>query len=177
MEDVPPVTALGFSVKPERLAGVTARFVVGDWPFSVAVIVALTVAATPVVEAWKVVDDWPEGTVIVAGTVTEGSLLFNATGVPPVGAALLMVTVPVTEFPPTTVEGFTDTDVAVNGLIVRVAVWTSPNFAEMTTDVWTLTPVVTTVNVAVVWPAGTVTVAGTVVEGSLLESLTSIPAA
>jgi hypothetical protein len=52
-------------------------------------------------------------------------LLDSATVAPPVGAALLNVTVPVAELPPFTLEGLTvreDKDAAEAGLTVRVAV-------------------------------------------------------
>src|ERR1700694_95118 len=45
----------------------------------------------------------PAGTVTLAGTVT-GSPADNDTAAPPAGAAALSVTVPVTRFPPTTLD-------------------------------------------------------------------------
>ena len=67
----------------------------------------------------------PAATVTEAGTVAEGLLLESATEMPPVGAALLNVTVPVDEVPLTTVVGFTETEeraTAAAGVIERAAV-------------------------------------------------------
>ena len=49
------------------------------------------------------------GTVTVAGTVADGSLLARFTTAPPAGAGPLKVTVPWALLPPTTIAGFTVT--------------------------------------------------------------------
>jgi hypothetical protein len=49
------------------------------------------------------------------------------------------------------------------------------SLAETDTDVDLVTAVVVTVNVAVVAPAGTVTLAGTVADALLLVSVTTVP--
>lgn len=52
---------------------------------------------------------WPAGTVTFAGTAaSEGLVLASVTTVPPLGAALRNVTVPVDVVPPTTVLGVND---------------------------------------------------------------------
>jgi hypothetical protein len=72
----------------------------------------------------------PPATVTLAGTVAaEVLLLVSVTTAPPVGAALLKVTVPVDDDPPGTVVGFKETDATVTGgaftVIVTVAVFDS----------------------------------------------------
>ena len=53
----------------------------------------------------------PAATVTLGGTVAAAVLLLeSATVAPPAGAAPLSVTVPVEEFPPVTVVGFSDSD-------------------------------------------------------------------
>ena len=69
----------------------------------------------------------PAATVTLAGTVAVAVLLLDrVTTAPPVGAALLNVTVPVLEVPPATVAGLKVTEdsarVSVGGLTVRVTV-------------------------------------------------------
>jgi hypothetical protein len=59
----------------------------------------------------------------VAGTVAAAVLAeVRATVIPPTGAGLLMVAVPVELPPPTTVVGVSDTPVTVGPLTVKVAV-------------------------------------------------------
>jgi hypothetical protein len=79
--------------------------------------------ATPLVVIAKVAVVAPAVTVTLAGTVAAALLLDNATDAPPTGAALLRVTVPVEELPPTTLVGFTVRFEIVAGLIVSVAVF------------------------------------------------------
>jgi len=61
-------------------------------------------------------------TVTLAGTVAAALLLDSVTTAPPVGAALLKVTVPVDEVPPVTEVGFSVTDDTAEELTVRVKV-------------------------------------------------------
>jgi hypothetical protein len=70
----------------------------------------------------------PAGIVMVAGTlVTRVLLVFKEITAPPVGAALLSVTVPVADVPPATWVGLTDTDESkVGAVIVRAAVLLTP---------------------------------------------------
>jgi|SRR5271157_4819555 len=68
--------------------------------------VADVVELTAVVVTVKVAVVAPAATVTLAGTVAEALLLPSVTAAPPVGAALLKVTVPVEEAPPVTVVGF-----------------------------------------------------------------------
>ena len=71
----------------------------------------------------------PAGTVTFAGTrATEVLLLDNDTTTPPLGAGPLSVTVPVEGFPPTTLGGFTASELntAATGVTVRRAVRVTP---------------------------------------------------
>ena len=84
----------------------------------VVTVVLLTVNVAPVA---------PAGTVTWAGTVaTPVSLLERDTVAPPLGAAALSVTAPVSEEPPVTVVGFSDKDVSFGpdaaGVTIREAV-------------------------------------------------------
>jgi hypothetical protein len=104
------------------------------------------------------------------------------TAVPPDGAALVSVTVPVDEFPPTTLVGLTLTadsdDGGGGGDTVNVAVRLAPPYAPLiVTGVDAATDAVVTVNVALVAPAATVTLAGTVAAAVLPVSVTSAPPA
>jgi len=58
----------------------------------------------------------PAATVTLDGTVDAAALLLeSATVAPPAGAAPLNVTVPVEEFPPVTLVGFSESDERVGG--------------------------------------------------------------
>lgn len=62
----------------------------------------------------------PAATVTLAGTRAAAVLLLESTTMaPPAGAAALSVTVPVEEFPPTTLVGFTVSDETVTGAEVE----------------------------------------------------------
>ena len=90
---------------------------------------------------------------------------------------------PVEELPPVTVEGLSVTLPTVpcvdggTALMVRSAVMVLAEVAEIVTGVELATAEVVTVKVAVVWPAGIETLAGTVAAGLLDESVTLTPAA
>jgi len=122
----------------------------------------------------------PAATVTFAGTVATAVLLLDSvTTAPPDGAGPLNVTVPVDELPPVTVVGDSDS-VESDGAPADpgVTVSTAPHDVFSTAHIFTCvvddTLVVPTLNVAVVAPAGTVTVAGTVA-GDTEESCTVAP--
>jgi hypothetical protein len=122
----------------------------------------------------------PAGMVILLGTLARLELLRNCTTTPPAGAGPLRVTVPVAVLPPHTVVGLIVSDWSVTlgaGLTVRVAVReTPPADAVIVTLVVLETARVETVKVALVVPAGTVTVLGTVATlGLLLLRFTTNP--
>jgi hypothetical protein len=85
--------------------------------------------STLTVVTGKVAEVEPAGTVTLVGTKAGDPFVHSCTAVPPAGAATLRLTVPITEFPPTTVAGETDTDVRAAtwaGVTVRVEVLLEP---------------------------------------------------
>jgi hypothetical protein len=125
----------------------------------------------------------PAGTNTLLGTLAAPLLLERMTSTPPAGAGALNVTVPLEDSkPPTTLVGFSVSEVSVGagggtGCTVSAAVLLTPPYApEMVTAVDAATPLVLTVNVALVAPAATVTLAGTWAAAVLLlESATCAP--
>src|SRR5258707_13235488 len=121
-------------------------------------------AATAVVVTVNVAVVLPASTVTLVGTVPAALFLDKATEMPPFGAALVKVTVPVEEVPPVTLVGLTETDEigrAAGRERTEVSV-VAVSLKEMVTAVDEATAVVVTVNVAVVLPASTAKLAGTV---------------
>ena len=111
----------------------------------------------------------PLGTVTVEGTVAADVLLASATVAPPDGAATFSVTVPVAFVdPPVRDEGLIETEFTRNGVTVSVAVLVPLNVPVMVTLVELETAFDVIVKFAVVEPAGTVTVLGTVATSVLL---------
>ena len=78
--------------------------------------------ATAIVVTVKVTDVAPAAMVTDAGGVAAVELLLRAITRPPVGAAELIVAVPVEDVPPTTEVGFSVIELSVGALIVSVAV-------------------------------------------------------
>jgi hypothetical protein len=70
------------------------------------------------VSIWNVWLKLPAATVTFAGTVAAAMLLVNDTNAPPVGAADVNVTVPVTTSPPETDVGDTETDCSAAVVVV-----------------------------------------------------------
>jgi hypothetical protein len=180
VELFPPLTLVGFRVSEERLtagAPVIVRKACATLDPSVAVIAAVKVPVTGVVVTVNEALVLPAATVTVLGTLAELLLLESDTVAPPEGAGPSRVTVPCDDEPPVTLVGFNVTEVgAKEGVMVREA-WNSldPRVAVINTDVVELGGEVVTVNVAVVLPAGTVTLLGTLAELLLLESVTTAP--
>jgi hypothetical protein len=146
------------------------------------VIVTGVEAVTVLVVTVNVAVVAPVATVTLAGTVAAAELSDRVTTAPPVGAALVSVTVPVEEAPPVTLVGLIVTadrlDDAATGVTVNVAVRVvPPNDPVIVTGVEAVTVLVVTVNVAVVAPAATVTLAGTVAAVELPDSVTTAPPA
>ena len=132
-------------------------------PLRVAVIVANVLALTVLVVAVKVAVVAPARTVTFAGTLTEVWLLARLTSAPPDGAGVLRVTVPVELAPPRRLVGSSLSPVSPSGLIVNVApIEVAPNVPVIVAEACAVTDFVVTVKVAVVAPAGTETLAGTV---------------
>ena len=124
----------------------------------------------------------PAATVTLAGTLAAWLLLDSITCAPPAGAGPLSVTVPVEDpTPPTTLLGFKVSEETVGrggGITVSEADrLTPPKDAERVTVVEVDTVLVLTVKVALVLPAATVTLAGTLAAPLLLDSATCAPPA
>ena len=120
----------------------------------------------------------PAGTVTLAGSAaTAGLLLESVIVAPPAGAAAHRCTVPVEGVPPGTLVGLRDRESRVVAYTIRMApTVTSSKVAEILTA--QVTGLVDTTKFALVAPAGTVTLAGTVAAaGVSLESATVIPPA
>ena len=105
VDEVPPRTALGVSVRPVTVGELIVRVGVSDWPLSETVIFAVVWVFTPVVVTLKVPVVLPEVIVMVDGTLAAAVLLERAMTVPAEGAGPLMVTVPVKLVPPRTAVG------------------------------------------------------------------------
>jgi hypothetical protein len=160
----PPTTEVGATLTLLSAGGITVIVAVTETPPRVAVIVALVTAATGKVMIGIVVDVDPAGTVTVPGTTTAPSLDVTETTLPPVGAGPLIVTVPVEVKPPITEFGEMVSAVGVRTVTVRV--WfkeTVPADAEITdVDFEVSAAFVLIVKLALVAPAGTTIVDGTV---------------
>lgn len=98
---------------------------------SVAVSFAATVLETAVVVTLNVAVFAPAAIVTVVGVDASLLLLVKVTAIPPVGAAVPIVTVPFATFPPTKDAGLNVSPVITGGLIVKVVVASTmpPDFA------------------------------------------------
>src|SRR2546422_4458717 len=155
-------------------------------PPNVAEIVAEVDAVTDTVVTVNVALVAPAGTVTLplTGTLATALLLDRVTSAPPVGAVALNVTVATEELPPTTLVGFSAKPDTVRGgggaggeTVSRAVLVRPPKEAEIVMVVDAVTEVVVTLKLAVVDPAATVTLAGTVATTVLLlERVTAVAA-
>ena len=179
MPDVPVTVSIYVPAGVPPVAGFTVSKVVLEVPPYEAEMVAGVAAFTALVFTVNVALVAPAATVTLAGTVAADALLERETTAPPLGAAPLSVTVPVDDVPPLTVAGLTateDSTAAVAGFTVsRVVLVVPPYEAVMVTGVAAVTALVVIVNVALLVPAATVTLAGTVAADTLLERSTTTP--
>lgn len=151
-------------------------------PLYFAVIVTTVEAVTLAGSTMTLADFCPAGTTSVAGTANAVLLLVSATLAPPEGAAPLKVTVTKSPVEPNkALEGpaVTATDARLGnttGVSVTVAVCVPPlYFAVTVTAVDAVTAEVCTFTFAVVRPAATTTLAGSVSAALPLESVTVAP--
>lgn len=145
-------------------------------PVTVKVVAAVTVFVVMV----NVADVAPAATVTLAGTVPAAvGVDARAITAPPVGAALVRVTVPVTAKPPVTAATFVVIPdiAAAGGVTVTVAVPVELLVvAVMVAAVLAVTEPAVTGKVAVFVPAATVTETGTLATPALLdERVTTLP--
>ena len=176
VDEVPPITEVGETASVFGTGGVIVKTAVADVPAAVAVIVALVEVATAVVVIVKVADVDPAATVTLEGGTALVLLDDNVTGIPPVGAGPVSVTVPVEDVPPTTDVGETVRVLGTGGVIVRTAVAeVLLAVAVIVAAVDAATGVVAMVNEPVVAPAATVTFAGGTALVLLDERVTTKP--
>src|SRR2546425_4547326 len=155
-------------------------------PPKLAEIVAEVDAVTDTVVTVNVALVAPAGTVTLplTGTLATALLLDRVTSAPPVGAVALNVTVATEELPPTTLVGFSAKPDTVRGggggggeTVKSAGLVRPPKEAEIVMGVDVVTEVVVTLKLAVVDPAATVTLAGTVATTVLLlERVTAVAA-
>jgi hypothetical protein len=179
-EDVPPVTDPGLTATEPIATGVTVKSAVLVLVPYIAVIVTVAGAATGSAETENVAVVEPPATVTDAGTVAAAVLLLlNDTDAPAAGAGAESVTVPVELDPPLADVGLSVNRESPAGVTVRSAVRvTLSKVAPIVSVVEEATASVDTLKVAVVEPAPTVTVPGTVAAAVLLlDSDTAIPPA
>jgi hypothetical protein len=165
VELVPPVTVAGLRVRVESAAGLTVRVAVLLTPPAEAVIATGVWAATGVVRMVNVAVLLPYATVTVTGTVAIAKFaLDRVTRTPLTGAAAVSVTVAVELLPPISVVGLnTRVETPTAAVIVSTADDAPPPYvADIVTEVAALAATVETAKVAVLTPAPTTTLAGTV---------------
>jgi hypothetical protein len=163
-------------VPAKVFAVVTVSEAVKEALDSFAVIFATVWAVTAFVETVNVAESAPSETVTLEGTVTELTLLLNATLTPPVPAGPLSVTVPVDDPPPGTEVGFRVTPVKARGSMVNEApIDVVDRLAVIFAVVFVVTDLVAMLKVAEVSPAGTTTLPDTIAALALLASLILSP--
>ena len=151
----------GDRLSAERAAGRIVRAADRFAVPSVAKIVAVDWDDTGNVVTENVVDVLPSGTVTEFGVIPLDKLLETSIDEPPGPAGPLIVKVPVTVAPPYTLGGFKVRVESFGGRMVKFAVFAvAPDPAVMVADACAFTPVVATVNVPTVLPAGIETEAG-----------------
>ncbi len=163
VEVLPPTTDVGETDTLTSAGGLIVSVPVLVVEPCVPVMVAVVIVATGVVLTVNVAEVAPAAMVTVAGRVALGVFEERLTTVPPGPAGPFRVAVPVEGFPPVTAVGARVMLVRLAGLIVSVAVFVVlASVPEIVAVAVLETAKVLIVNVALVAPAATVTVAGTV---------------
>jgi hypothetical protein len=123
VDGAPPVNEVGLRVTEESTSATGLIVSVAGFVTAAAeaVMVAVVMVPTDVVETLNVADVAPWATVTLAGTVAATLSLVRFTTKPPEGAMLEMITVPVEEVPPLTEAGASARDERSGGLTVRDA--------------------------------------------------------
>ncbi len=109
VEEVPPTTEVGDTVRLVGVGGMTVRAAVAVELPETAVIVAEVVAASGIVATTNVAEVAPSATVTLLGGIAYPLLDVKVTTAPPIGAGAASVTVPVDDIPPITLAGETVT--------------------------------------------------------------------
>jgi hypothetical protein len=157
----PPGIDVGFTPTELRSGRFTVKAAVLVAPY-VAEMVTDALALTGLVVMVNVAIVWFAATVTLVGTCAAAVLLLdNVTTAPPAGAGAFNVTVPVAVLPPVTDVGLTPREFSAAAVTVKVALCVALYVAEILSDVVVPTGFVVTVNVAIVWFAATVMLAGT----------------
>lgn len=180
-----PLRPVALTVKVALVpGGFTVSVAVLVTPPKAAEMVAAVAAVTALVVTVKLAPVAPAGTVTLAGTAAAVELEDSVTAAPPVGAALVSVTLPCEVPPPVTVPGFNPSVFrlaggggADAGVTVSVAARLVPLYDPVSvTLVFAATALVVTPKLALLAPAATVTLAGTpATAGLLLARATTAP--
>ena len=136
--ETPGVVVGVASARPCKVRRAIVSVAVWLTPEYVAVIVTVADTVVAAVSTVNVLLVVPESTCTVAGTDARALLLASVTSTPPVGAAALSVTVPVTANPPAVAFGESETDcsvavAAVVGEVLDDPLQADPTTAAMTT--------------------------------------------
>jgi len=172
VEELPPITLLGLKLNRLAEGGLMVKPAVLVTLYTADTVTEVALATGAVVTV-KLAVVAPDATVTLAGTWAALLLSDSATTTPVAGAGPFSRTVPVDELPPTTDVGDKLRPERDGGLIVKAAVFVPLYVADIVTEVLLATAVVVTVNVAVVVPAPTVTLAGTCAEPLLEDRATA----
>lgn len=160
---VPPTTDVGDIVSPSSVACSSVSVAVPVLAPIAAVIVADTGETTAEVVTVKVADVAPAAIATVAGTETYPEFDLSENVSPPTGAALAKVTAPVTDVPPITEVGDTETaKLGAGSIFSNSVIVVEPWVARISAETGLETDEVAIVNDAEVAPAGMVTEVGVV---------------
>lgn len=148
-----------------------------------AVIVTTVLDWTETVVTVNVAEVWPAATLTIPGAVAVPLLVASVTVTPPAGAGELKKTVPVALVPPGTLVGLTETDCNNGGAfgsgprLIKKDLLIPPAVAVIFAPVSVVTRLVVIAKLVALFPAGTVTVAGTCAAALSLLSATEAPPA